>query len=577
MRLSLCRSAKAATSGPRITVPSSFISSESTPTGGRPASRQRSMQASVWPERISTPPSRATSGNTWPGRTKSAAPLLPLASARTVLVRSSAEMPVVSPWRTSTVMVKAVPSGASLAATIGSRCSRRASGADSGAQTMPEVWRMMKAIFSGVQSEAATNRSPSFSRSSSSVTTTISPRAKAAMTASTRSKLSITKEPSPDLLLEWPSRRLADLTPVTQIVICSDAGLHRLADGDRADPDAWVVAALGHHLGLVAIAVDGLARRQDRRGGLHGKAHHHRLAGRDAAEDAARIVGQEPRLAVVAHAHLVGIVLAAQRSSTKARADLDALHGVDAHDGAGELTVELAVDRRTQPRRHAFGHHLDDGADRGALLAHAVEIVGEARRSLGIGAEERIALDLGPIPGRAVDFLVAYLNERAAHGKPRHDLARNRAARDPHRGFARRGAPAAAIVLQAVFDVVGVAGVTRPVGVLDRRIVLGALVDVFDQQRNRRAGRDLAAGRLVGEHTGEDFDGIGLLALGGEARLPGPALVEIGLDVGLGQRNARRAAVDHAADGRPMALAERRDAKQMAERIERPAGSACGA
>ena len=40
---------------------------------------------------------------------------------------------------------------------------------------------MMNAIFSGVQSEAATNRSPSFSRSSSSVTTTISPRAKAAI------------------------------------------------------------------------------------------------------------------------------------------------------------------------------------------------------------------------------------------------------------------------------------------------------------------------------------------------------------------------------------------------------------
>ena len=144
------------------------------------------MQASVWPERISTPPSLATSGKTWPGRTKSAAPLLPLASARTVLVRSSAEMPVVSPWRTSTDTVKAVPSGASFAATIGSRCRRLASSAESGAQTMPEVWRMMKAIFSGVQSEAATNRSPSFSRSSSSVTTTISPWAKAASTSSTR-------------------------------------------------------------------------------------------------------------------------------------------------------------------------------------------------------------------------------------------------------------------------------------------------------------------------------------------------------------------------------------------------------
>ena len=39
--------AKAATSGPRITVPSSFINSDSTPTGGKPASRHRSTQASV--------------------------------------------------------------------------------------------------------------------------------------------------------------------------------------------------------------------------------------------------------------------------------------------------------------------------------------------------------------------------------------------------------------------------------------------------------------------------------------------------------------------------------------------------
>ncbi len=44
---------------------------------------------------------------------------------------------------------------------------------------MPQQLRMMNAIFSGVQSEAAVMRSPSFSRSSSSVTTTISPRAKA--------------------------------------------------------------------------------------------------------------------------------------------------------------------------------------------------------------------------------------------------------------------------------------------------------------------------------------------------------------------------------------------------------------
>src|SRR5215510_11742396 len=48
---------------------------------------------------------------------------------------------------------------------------------------MPEVWRMMKAIFSGVHSEAATIKSPSPSRSLSSVTTTSSPLAKACSTS----------------------------------------------------------------------------------------------------------------------------------------------------------------------------------------------------------------------------------------------------------------------------------------------------------------------------------------------------------------------------------------------------------
>src|SRR5581483_4046077 len=79
--------------------------------------------------------------------------------------------------------VKAVVWLESLCATIGSSRRRRASSVVIGAQTMPEVWRMMNAIFSAVQSEAATIRSPSPSRSLSSVTTTSSPLAKACRTS----------------------------------------------------------------------------------------------------------------------------------------------------------------------------------------------------------------------------------------------------------------------------------------------------------------------------------------------------------------------------------------------------------
>ena len=92
--LSLWAAAKRATCSPFMTVPSSFINSEMTPTGGSPLSLQRSTAASVWPERSSTPPSRAISGNTWPGRAKSLAPAFGLASARQQEARSSAEIPV---------------------------------------------------------------------------------------------------------------------------------------------------------------------------------------------------------------------------------------------------------------------------------------------------------------------------------------------------------------------------------------------------------------------------------------------------------------------------------------------------
>src|ERR671935_108952 len=52
-------------------VPSSFITSQMTPAGIRPASRARSTAASVCPVRSSTPPARALSGNTCPGWTRS--------------------------------------------------------------------------------------------------------------------------------------------------------------------------------------------------------------------------------------------------------------------------------------------------------------------------------------------------------------------------------------------------------------------------------------------------------------------------------------------------------------------------
>ena len=68
----------------------------------------RSQPASVWPARMSTPPSTACSGNTWPGCTKSFGWLSLATATCTVRARSAAEMPVVTPSAASMETVNAV-------------------------------------------------------------------------------------------------------------------------------------------------------------------------------------------------------------------------------------------------------------------------------------------------------------------------------------------------------------------------------------------------------------------------------------------------------------------------------------
>ena len=68
-----CSLANSISSGRRAMVPSSFMISQITEDGSRPAMPARSQPASVWPARTSTPPSRAVIGKTWPGCTMSSA------------------------------------------------------------------------------------------------------------------------------------------------------------------------------------------------------------------------------------------------------------------------------------------------------------------------------------------------------------------------------------------------------------------------------------------------------------------------------------------------------------------------
>jgi len=72
----------------------------------------------------------------------------------------------------------------------------------------------------------------------------------------------------------------------------------------------------------------------------------------------------------------------------------------------------------------------------------------------------------------------------------------------------------------------------------------GTTIGVLDQQTNRCAGRFALA------HTLKNLDGIGHIALRDELGGARPAAIQIRLDVCLEQAHARRAAVNHAANGR---------------------------
>src|SRR5205085_739158 len=133
--------------------------------------------------------------------------------------------------------------------------------------------------------------------------------------------------------------------------------------------------------------------------------------------------------------------------------------------------------------------------------------------------------------------------------------------RDGTGGYGRSGepcrrAPSSARIADAVLAQVRVVGVPGPEARGDLRVVLAALVDVADQQRDGRAGG------LALVHAGEDLHQVVLAALRDVARRSGLAAIEVGLDVGFAEVHPRRAAIDHAADRGTVRFAEGGDGEE---------------
>src|ERR671910_2051963 len=164
-------------------------------------------------------------------------------------------MPVEVPWRASTLTVNAVRMLSVLSDTISGRSSSRARSDVMGAQIRPEVWCKKKAIFSGVACSAAMMRSPSFSRSSSSTTTTISPRPTAAMASSTLAKpmsrtLLVPREQALDVLHGHVD---LEVHPVTGASVAERRDLLGVRDHRHREP----VVEHVHHREAHAVDRDG--------------------------------------------------------------------------------------------------------------------------------------------------------------------------------------------------------------------------------------------------------------------------------------------------------------------------------
>ena len=332
---------------------------------------------------------------------------------------------------------------------------------------------------------------------------------------------------------------------------------HRLGDRRRADADARVVAAERLDLDRIAGLVDRTARRADRRRRLDRDRHRDVLPGRNPAQHAAGVVAHE-----ALRRQFVAVLRALLHDRMETRADLHALDGIDAHHGVGDVGVQLVVQRLAEADRDVLRHHVDARADRIAGAAQFVHRRFHARDQVGIGRrrEERVGAHVLPALERHFDVAqLAHAAQEFGAEFLAHPLLRDGAGADDGRGQARRRAAAAARVAHTVFMPVGVVGMARAERVRDVAVVLAALVRVFDQQCDRGARRDA----LV--HAGQDPDLVRFLALRHVARRTRLAAVQLRLDVGFGQRQARRAAIDHAADRGTVRLAEGGYGKQLAK------------
>jgi hypothetical protein len=151
--------------------------------------------------------------------------------------------------------------------------------------------------------------------------------------------------------------------------------------------------------------------------------------------------------------------------------------------------------------------------------------------------------------------------------KPAQHFSRDHSGGHAPDRFARGSASAALPIPDSVFCFVGEVGVRRPEFLCDLRIILRSRIFIANENSNRRAER------FAFKHSGKNFATIFLLPLRRDFALTRAPTVELALNVGLGDVNLRRTAIDHDADAAAVRLAERRHPKELAVSISHRAAN----
>ena len=186
---------------------------------------------------------------------------------------------------------------------------------------------------------------------------------------------------------------------------------------------------------------------------------------------------------------LVAVLAAALAHHVEAVADGYGFHGVDAHQGVGDVGV--------QPVKHGFAEADGDvsrfnmqlrahGVER---FAHGIHVVFQVGDLALVGGKEGVVanqffafkrdFELAHLAHPADDFGAELLAQPFfGHGTGGHAGG----------GFARRASATAAIVADAVFVPIGVVGMARAELLGDVAVVAAALVGVADEEGDGRAG-----------------------------------------------------------------------------------------